>query len=144
MDCCHRRYKNVCLVIDKNIANQICTDSVTGFDGQNDDEITWTYASEGKYFHTSETRTSFDLAFKCNFLKSIFHCPDLIMKLLADNKSKSTIAQRIDLYFRDTKHAQIADLRIKFKRRGNQRILEVVIIILKHIVYSKSEKKDPD
>ena len=38
------------------------------------------------------------------------------MKLLTDTKSNSIIAQRIELYFRDTEHAQIADLQIKFKR----------------------------
>ena len=59
LDCCYRRYKNVCLVIDENIANQICTDSDTGFDGQNGDEITWAYGSKEIYFHTSETSTIF-------------------------------------------------------------------------------------
>ena len=61
------------------------------------------------------------------------------MKLLTDIKSKSTIAQRIDLYFRDTEHAQIADLQIKFKRTGDfstkqftTKKFKVVIVILKH------------
>ena len=114
LDCCHLRYKNVCLVIDNNIANQICTDSFTGFNGQNGDEITWTYASKGKYFHTSETSTIL-LIFLINEISCF---SKQIIKLLTDTNSKSTIAQRIDLYFRDTEHAQIADLQIKFKRTG--------------------------
>ena len=52
-ECCYRRYKNVCLVIDDNTDNQICTDSDTGFNDQEGNEITWTYASKGIYFHTS-------------------------------------------------------------------------------------------
>ena len=61
---------------------------------------------------------SFDFAYKSNFLTYIFYCSNQIMKLLTETKSNSTVAQRIDLYFRDTKHAQIADLKIKFKRTG--------------------------
>ena len=38
------------------------------------------------------------------------------MKLLTETKSNSTVAQRIDLYFRGTEHAAIADLQIKFNR----------------------------
>ena len=47
LDCCDRRYKDVCLVIDNDITNQICTNTETGFDNQNDDEITWSIASSG-------------------------------------------------------------------------------------------------
>ena len=62
LECCYERYKNVCLVIDSNIADQICTDSDTGFNGQENMEITWTYASKGIYFHTFIPST-FDLLF---------------------------------------------------------------------------------
>ena len=59
LDCCSERYNNVCLVLDGNIANEICTDSDTGFNDQegNFNEITWSYASKGIYFHTSIPKT---------------------------------------------------------------------------------------
>ena len=35
------RYYNVCLVLDDDTANELCTDAPTGFDGINSDIITW-------------------------------------------------------------------------------------------------------
>ena len=30
-DCCQERYDNVCLVLDNDVGNQLCTDSDDGF-----------------------------------------------------------------------------------------------------------------
>ena len=47
MNCCADRYKNVCLVLDGNIDDQICTNSDHGFDNQTSDWITWKAQSQG-------------------------------------------------------------------------------------------------
>ena len=81
MNCCGDRYNKVCLVLDDDIANQICTDSKTGFSNQTSDWITWRLNSNN-----------------------------------ADPlNNPSKIAQKIELYFRDTQHAQIADFFIEYK-----------------------------
>ena len=47
------------------------------------------------------------------------------MKLSTEKGTNSAIAQKIDLYFRDPEHAQIADLQIQFKRTKNSKSVNV-------------------
>ena len=53
------RYKNVCLVIDNNIENVLCTDSDTGFNGVNSEFITWQKPTYGVKTIALEFRTQF-------------------------------------------------------------------------------------
>ena len=50
MNCCSTgdRYNNVCLVLDGNTENEICTNSNSGFDNQTSDWITWHIKARGK------------------------------------------------------------------------------------------------
>ena len=76
-NCCGDRYNNVCLIIDEDTNNQICTNTDSGFSNQESNMITWKIAKK--------------------------------------------IARKIDLYFRDKKHAQIADLQILYKRKYSKK-----------------------
>ena len=100
MDCCDRRYKNVCLVIDDDITKQICTNTETGFDNQNSDRITWSIASSGM-----------------NIQILIMLCVKNPFEYFAGHHypSESIIAQKVELYFRDAEPAQIGDLKIQYR-----------------------------
>ena len=67
-ECCFKRYLNVCLVLNGNIDDQLCTNTPDGFNGDQSQFITW-------YKPTYDVRT-------------------------------------VELIFRDTQHAQIADMKI--------------------------------
>lgn len=41
-DCCQDRYNNVCLVLDGDVENQICTATKFGFGGMDEQNIKWT------------------------------------------------------------------------------------------------------
>ena len=68
---CDKRYFNVCLVLNKNEEDQMCTDTPTGFKNDDSDFITW--------FKPAENVTT------------------------------------VELIFRDTQNAQIADFKIYYK-----------------------------
>ena len=46
--CCGNRYNKVCLILDGDVANEICTNSDTGFNNQTSDWITWELNASGK------------------------------------------------------------------------------------------------
>ena len=48
-NCCGDRYNNVCLVIDEDNDNQICTNTDSGFDNQKSGTIFWNIGSQGIY-----------------------------------------------------------------------------------------------
>ena len=70
-DCCFDRYFNVCLVLNEDTENQLCTNTPNGFNNDPDPFITW-------YKPTDNVST-------------------------------------VELVFRDSQHAQIADLKIFYQ-----------------------------
>ena len=106
------RYNKVCLVLDEDLDNKICTNTDSGFDNQHDNLITWSLDSKGPYFHNSGWGSwAGSLKFSLIFHKR--------WKCKTDNNknSKFQVASKIDLHFQDTEHAQIAELHIQFKRK---------------------------
>ena len=51
-------YNNVCLVLDDDVLNQVCTNSSTGFNNQESDWITWKPDFEGLNSKSQSSQSS--------------------------------------------------------------------------------------
>ena len=100
-DCCQERYDNVCLVLDNDEGNQLCTDSDEGFSEIKD---RW------EQIHNSD---HWDPLYE---EKTIYDLNHITWKMPKDN------VRHVALYFRDTDpyngHAQIAELEIVYDKHG--------------------------
>ena len=100
-DCCQERYDNVCLVLDNDVGNQLCTDSDDGFSEIKD---RW------EQIHSSD---HWDPLYE---EKATYDWNHITWKMPKDD------VRHVALYFRDTDpyhgHAQIAELEIVYDEHG--------------------------
>ena len=100
-NCCQDRYENVCLVLDNDVGNQLCTDSNEGFSEIKD---RW------QQIHSSD---HWDPLYE---EKAMYDLNHITWKMPKDN------VRHVALYFRDTDpyngHAQIAELEIVYDVHG--------------------------
>ena len=91
-DCCRDRYQHVCLVLDEDVTNELCTDQQWGFqEDQYSNFVTWRKRVEGVhkvelYFRDTSSRGHAQIAdLKIAYTPALFWNGDLGLATISNN-----------------------------------------------------------